>query len=60
MAFEKTPMGDGKYLYRCPDCGKEYPNSPVPESKLGLAPPHDCKQGREIQFDSEQERKHKT
>lgn len=42
MAFEIIDKGDNRFLYRCSDCGKESPLSPIPKHKLGPAPYHNC------------------
>jgi hypothetical protein len=42
VAFHKINMGDNRFLYRCPDCGKEAPLTPVKEHELGLPPFHNC------------------
>jgi hypothetical protein len=49
--FVKVEIYQGKFLYRCPGCGKEFPRNPVREHELGVPPTHDCpKSQNEIQF----------
>ena len=48
----KVQMGDGLYLYRCPDCGFERPHTAVKERDLGPPPLHACpKADAEPRFD---------
>ena len=42
MAFQKVNMWDNRFLYRCPDCGKETLLIQVKEHELGPPPFHDC------------------
>ncbi len=51
MAFIKVPMWNGRYLYRCPECGSEWPREPVKEHELGSPPAHDCPKADDIRFD---------
>jgi hypothetical protein len=42
MPYEKKEIIPGKVLWRCSECGKEHPVTPVKENELGPAPHHDC------------------
>jgi hypothetical protein len=42
MHYEKKELLPGRFLWRCSDCGKEHPLTPVKEHELGPAPYHDC------------------
>lgn len=42
MAFTKVKLTDKGWIWRCTDCGKEHPPTPVKEHELGPAPHHDC------------------
>jgi hypothetical protein len=42
MPYEKVKLADGRWLWRCSDCGHEHTDVPVAEHKLGPAPHHDC------------------
>jgi hypothetical protein len=42
MPYEKKELVPGRFLWRCSDCGKEHPLTPVKKHELGPAPHHDC------------------
>jgi hypothetical protein len=49
MALKLIDMYEGRFLYRCEDCGFEHPLTPVKREKLGAPPSHNCpKQNREF------------
>lgn len=42
MAFREIEIYPSKFMYRCDDCGFEFPMTPVVREKLGTPPAHDC------------------
>jgi Zn-finger protein len=47
MSIRMVEIVQGRFLWRCDDCGWEHPRDPVPKHKLPSAPVHHCPKSKQ-------------